>query len=629
MLRFIRPFVALYCSALMHAVTSAQSGSVDPAFATGAGADDQITAIVPLGTGKILVAGYFTEFNGTPIGGIARLNSDGTLDNTFVSGTGFDNAVNAMVVQPDGKILVGGTFGSYNGTAKPGLVRLTANGGIDATFSTPGVLGDINAIALQTDGKLLIGGTGVANVGGVTSNLARLTATGAIDASFDVDPGPNSIVLVNKQQADGKVLVGGHFTAYHGVSAGFCNRVSSAGATDAAFQVGSGASSIVRSIIVQPDGKILLAGSFTMFNGTMSTRIVRLNANGTVDAGFATGSGANSIVHTMALQADGKILIGGLFNLFNGTSRNRVARLLTNGTLDLGFDIGVGANDVVRALATLPDGDILVGGGFTQFDTSMRGRLVKLDGGDGNVALSVKVLLEGPFNSVAGTMSDGLRAGGLVPLTEPYSALGYVHVGGGGEMTSAATLAVTGNDAIVDWVVVELRASANAQSVVASKSALLQRDGDVVAPDGTSPLLVAAPVGSYYIAVRHRNHLAVMTAGTFVLGSTSTAVDLTLSATTTFGNNARKTVGTKQVLWAGDATGNGTIAYTGVGNDRDPILVAVGGTVPTAVVNGQYTRTDTNMDGSIKYTGTTNDRDGILVNVGGTVPTAVRTAQLP
>lgn len=629
MLHFIRPFVALYCSALLHAVTSAQSGSVDQAFATGTGADDQITAIVPLGTGKILVAGYFTEFNGTPIGGIARLNSDGTLDNTFVSGTGFDNAVNAMVVQPDGKIVVGGTFGSYNGTAKPGLVRLSANGAIDATFSTPGVQGGINTLALQSDGKLLIGGTGVAIVGGFTSNLARLTSGGAIDASFDVDPGPNSIVLANKQQTDGKVMVGGHFTAYHGASAGFSNRVSSAGATDPGFQVGSGASSIVRAIVLQPDGKILLAGSFTMFNGTMSTRIVRLNTDGTVDPGFATGSGANSIVHTMALQPDGKILLGGLFNLFNGTARNRVARLLTNGALDLGFDIGAGANDVVRALATLPDGDVLVGGGFTQFDGATRGRLVRLNGGDGTVALSVKVLLEGPFNSVSGVMGDGLRSGGLVPLSEPYSALGYVHVGGGGEATSAAVLSTTGNDAIVDWVVVELRSMSNAQAVVATKSALVQRDGDVVGPDGTSPLQVTAPAGSYYVAVRHRNHLGAMTAGTITLGTATTAVDLTVSGTATFGTNARKTVGTKQVLWAGDVTGNGTIAYTGAGNDRDPILVAVGGTIPTAVVNGQYSRADVNMDGSIKYTGTSNDRDGILVNVGGTVPTAVRTAQLP
>lgn len=629
MQRFIRPLATLVSAAVLQLGANAQSGSVDPAFASGTGADDQITAIVPLGTGKILVAGYFTEFNGTPIGGIARLNSDGTLDNTFVSGTGFDNAVNAMVVQPDGKIILGGTFTSYNGTAEPGLVRLSANGVIDGTFSTPGVLGHINALALQTDGKILIGGTDVAVVGGFTANLARLTSTGAIDASFDVDPGPNSIVLVNKQQADGKVLVGGHFTAYHGASAGFCNRVSSAGATDAGFTVGSGASAIVRSIVLQPDGKILLAGSFTMFNGTMSTRIVRLNTNGTVDATFATGSGANSIVHTMALQNDGKVLLGGLFNLFNGTARNRLARLHANGNIDLGFDIGAGANDVVRALAVLPDGDVLVGGGFSQFDGTVRGRLVKLEGGDGYVALSAKVLLEGPFNNGTGLMGDGLRSNGLVPLQEPYSALGYAHIGGGGEMTTTAVLSATGSDAIVDWVVVELRAAANAQTVVATQSALLQRDGDVVGTDAVSPLLLTAPIGSYYVALRHRNHLGLMSAVTFALTTSTTVVDFTMSGTATFGTNARKTVGTKQVLWAGDVTGNGIIAYTGAGNDRDPILVSIGGTVPTAVVTGQYSGSDANMDGSIKYTGTANDRDGILVNVGGTVPTTVRMAQLP
>ena len=244
------------------------------------------------------------------------------------------------------------------------------------------------------------------------------------------------------------------------------------------------------------------------------------------------------------------------------------------------------------------------------------------------VQVRPKVLLEGPFNSGTGLMNDALRTAGLVPLTEPYTALGYEHAMSGGESTTPAVLATTGNNAIVDWVVVELRHSAQPSLVVASACALVQRDGDVVATDGVSPVRLYVGAGNYHVAIRHRNHLGAMTANAIALTPAAITVDLTASGTATYGTSARKAIGSAQVLWAGDATRDNSVRYTGSGNDRDPILVKVGGTTPNSTVAGYFLE-DVNLDGLVKYTGGSNDRDPILVNVGSTQPNNIREEQLP
>ncbi len=245
------------------------------------------------------------------------------------------------------------------------------------------------------------------------------------------------------------------------------------------------------------------------------------------------------------------------------------------------------------------------------------------------VTLAMKAWLEGPYDSGTGLMRDDLRVASVIPTAEPYTAAGFTQAGGGGgETILPSVLSVTGSNAIVDWVLVELRNPSNPSQIVSTRAALIQRDGDVVALDGASPVVLNAAAGNYYVALRHRNHLGIMTSSAIALSATAVSIDLRSAATSTYGTAARKDVSGAQVMWAGNVFLDGMVKYTGVNNDRDPILTVVGGAVPTNTTTGYY-REDVNLSGVVKYTGSLNDRDPILVNVGGTLPNNTKLEQLP
>ncbi|MBK7241741.1 MAG: M36 family metallopeptidase [Flavobacteriales bacterium] len=243
--------------------------------------------------------------------------------------------------------------------------------------------------------------------------------------------------------------------------------------------------------------------------------------------------------------------------------------------------------------------------------------------------LNARVFLDGPFEVGSALMSDALRTMSLLPLTEPYSALGFVQVGGGGEATVQSVLNTPGANAIVDWVYVALSPSGSEADIVATRNALLQRDGDVVDMDGVSPVRFIVPIGQYRVIIKHRNHLGVVTNSSHNISATqTTSIDLSNGSVQAYGIDPMKLEGSTYTLWAGDVSHDGLIQYTGLGNDRDLILVEIGGVVPTNTVVG-YSTSDVNMNGQIKYTGLGNDRDPILLNIGGVNPTTIRAAQFP
>ena len=378
-------------------VAHASDGDLDPSFnAGGSGPDSEIVAMAVQPDGKIIICGGFITYNGDSHRFVMRLNSDGTPDSTFnAGGAGPNSAVGAVAIQADGKILIAGSFTAYNGdeAASDRVMRLNVDGTRDPTFNAGGAGADGNvfALAIQPDGKILIGGffTGYNGDAAANDRVMRLNTDGTRDATFNAGgSGANSGVFTVAIQPDGKILVGGFLTAYNGDASAsdFIMRLNADGTRDMTFNPGgTGANDRVSTIAVQPDGKIMIGGFFFFYNGdaAASDHVMRLNADGTRDVNFnAGGSGTESPVNSVVIQG-GKILVGGGFRVWNGdaAASDFIMRLNSDGTRDTTFNPnGEGANSVVDVVALQPDGKILIGGLFTGYnnDTAAPDRIERL-----------------------------------------------------------------------------------------------------------------------------------------------------------------------------------------------------------------------------------------------------------
>jgi len=248
------------------------------------------------------------------------------------------------------------------------------------------------------------------------------------------------------------------------------------------------------------------------------------------------------------------------------------------------------------------------------------------------ITLLINVFLQGPYDNSTGLMKDDLRVAGLIPSIEPYSGLGYQFQGGNGgnEQISSAFLAQSGNQAVLDWILVELRSKNDIANIIASKAAILCRNSTIVGADGNL-LTFTVPADDYFVAVIHRNHLGIVTAAPHSLNPSGiTMMNLSDGSVPLNGGiaNAQVLENNTYLMYAGDVNGDQILKYAGAGNDRDLVLLQIGGSVPTNVLSS-YERADINLDGQIKYTGASNDRDPILLNVGGSIPTNTKSAELP
>jgi len=365
-------------------------GSVDTSFVPGAGGD--VFALVLQPDGKILV-GCVSYYSSDP--GLIRLNSDGSIDSSFSAPLTGRGTVLTLALQPDGKILVGGTF-EVTGVERRSLVRLNANGSLDGSFAPtlePGSdsLPYVNALARQTDGRILVGGDfGYVN-GQRKACLARLNPDASLDTTFPSHPsGPGYYVRALAAQADGKVLIGGHFRSVSGVEQAGLARLNGDGSLDNSFVVAiakSGSPVWIESPVFQADGRILIGGWFYSVNGVARGGIARLHPDGSLDTTFQNGmSGLGSNYdgwgQAIALQPDGKVLVGGSFALVNGVARGSIARLHPDGSLDTSFQNGMsglaGSTRDCWAILLQPDGRILIGGQFESVNGVTRNCIARL-----------------------------------------------------------------------------------------------------------------------------------------------------------------------------------------------------------------------------------------------------------
>lgn len=404
-------------------------GSLNSNFISGVGPNSSVREIVIQPSGKILIGGAFTSYNDIPINGIARLNADGTLDTTLDPGTGANESISCIAVQATGKIVIAGNFTSYNDTQIGDIAQLNSNGTLDTAFLNPGgfQIGAQDAIfstVLQSDGKILIGGSFFSYNGVSRNRIARLNTDGTLDTTFNPGTGANGTIYSIAEQTDGKILIGGTFTGFNGVSKNRITRLNADGTPDTTFNPGTGANAMVYRIVPQTDGKILISGGFTTFNGISKNRITRLNADGTFDPTFNPVTGANGPVYSIELQTDGKILISGALTTYDGITTNNVTRLNANGTLDTTFNVGGSggfSHQGIPFLKLLSDGKILIAGQFVSYNNTAVDGIARLNSdGTPDATFQPKTMIH---------LNTGTNQKGIINVMTPQSD-GKILIGG-------------------------------------------------------------------------------------------------------------------------------------------------------------------------------------------------------
>jgi uncharacterized delta-60 repeat protein/uncharacterized repeat protein (TIGR01451 family) len=365
-------------------------GGADPTF--DAVFNGAVNAVGLQPNGAIVAGGAFTVANSVTRNRLARLNADGSLDYGFASSPGQANdTIRALALQSDGRILIGGDFTTYDGSSRNHFARVNLDGTLDWQFD-PGSGLDHSAYAVvetftdtnQTVRKILVGGSFTLANGVPRNYVAQFNDDGSVDLGFNAANGGSGLdgsVWAIAVQGDHKVIIGGDFLSINGVARNHIARLNADGSVDYSFNnPGTGASDSVRALTIQLDGRILVGGLFTNFNGTLQNRIVRLNADGSLDSTFNGGVGGDGAVYAIALQPDNRILLGGEFTRWDGVTRNRLTRLNPDGSIDPSINFGAGCDSFVASLVVQPNDSILLGGGFTTYDNAPAPYLARIFG---------------------------------------------------------------------------------------------------------------------------------------------------------------------------------------------------------------------------------------------------------
>jgi uncharacterized delta-60 repeat protein len=353
-------------------------------------------------TNSLIVGGAFTQYNGVPVPRLAKLSLDGQLDTTFVAnlGAGFVGPSNlgtiyALAQDSVGRILVGGYFEDAGGNSSLDYIaRLNDDGTYDSNFAPEPLVGNIKSIAVDGSDNLVIG-CNCQDTGTSTYNLLmRLRAfDGKIDSTFS-----QSVLTYNGTYevrgvgilGDGSIVAVGNFVVTDTTNRNHIMKFTSTGAVDATFYAneGSGFNNVANTVLVQPDQKILVGGGFISYNGTTTARLARLNSDGTRDTGFSTSFlPAIGQVHSLVLDSNAspKIFVGG-FNMgtFSGSAGFELSRRYTSagvkdGTYNTGSGLApTGAGGARSYAMAFHKGYLYVGGDFTTYNGKNVPRIIKI-----------------------------------------------------------------------------------------------------------------------------------------------------------------------------------------------------------------------------------------------------------
>lgn len=395
----VQPDGKIFCSGGFYTYNGASSqcfarlnsnGTLDATFVP------QTIAGVPLcaarqADGRYIVGGWFIQYSGTMVGRIMRLMPNGTLDTSYNTGTGFNYDVKCLVLQPDGKAIIGGQFTTFNGASRTNLARLLTTGALDPTFTGTGMEGHydvaddamVKSLVLEPSGSFFATGEFLHCDGRTAVCVAHLMGNGTLDPAYNPGQGVLGFLFDVAVQPDGRVLAAGRVHGYDGIEQHSLFRTLSDGELDTAFhcaiQFGYGLHE-AQILRLQPDGRILVAGAFNVA-GDNATRLARLMPDGALDTTFAPCLGGATTINDLEVLTDGRIVVAGDFTSYNGATCDNIARLWPDGTLDTSFQAFPAFNDAVNRIAVQSDGRIICGGSFSAHAGSTAIRLARLNPG--------------------------------------------------------------------------------------------------------------------------------------------------------------------------------------------------------------------------------------------------------
>jgi uncharacterized delta-60 repeat protein len=367
-----------------HLIRINTDGTFDSSFVfNGTGANSNVFVTQTQSDGKILVGGNFTQYNNVNAFKLTRTNTDGSYDSTFNGWQGIsiydvtESKINAIKIQTDGKILIGGLFDRVNGNTAYAIARLNSDGSSDTTFTGPFTTNslEVKSIYIQSDGKILIG----------TNGIVRMNSNGTLDSTFQ-HQSMNGYVSDINIDSNGKIVISGGFTYYGSGQCPKTARLNADGTVDTSFHGNVIPDGYINKALLLPNDKIFIAGTFSLFSGTTVFDMAVLNSDSSLSSSFNCGLGVaagttfSSQVFDAALQPNGKIIIVGSFTTYNGIPQNGIARINQDGTLDTSFNVGgTGFNGTVTSCELTPDEKIIVGGSFTSYNGVGRNRIARLN----------------------------------------------------------------------------------------------------------------------------------------------------------------------------------------------------------------------------------------------------------
>lgn len=407
-------------------------------FNFGSGFDGPVNDIVYNGqTGQYIVGGNFFTYNGESISCIARLNSDGSLDTSFAQGTGFNGQVNKIHIQNDGKILVCGQFSSYDGNPGNGLARLNSNGTYDNTLVVAtDTDGPICSIATDSNNNIIAVGSFNTYDNNTVGFLFKIDQFGLFDSTFalNIGTGFNYFDLFGGiiVQPDDKILIAGYFNSFNGNSYNGLIRLNNDGTIDSSLVIGDGVGgggANIKDLALLDNGDIIIVGEFRYWDLNSVGNLAKLDSTGAFDSAFTTnnGSGANKPLYAVKVLPDGNILVGGDVDLFSGNLVGNLTRLLPDGSIDLSFNVGSGLNERVNTFSldtANPSLGFLVGGNFTLLDDSIPASYITALNG-----------FSSPFTKITVDANDWLTSNPIAIFADPNIGIG-MHAEGGNTFAS-------------------------------------------------------------------------------------------------------------------------------------------------------------------------------------------------